>query len=109
MTRKEAKELTLEMWRYLAEHPECYSKCQVEKRIFNKARKYANKCPLCEVFYAGYGCCKNCPLEIAGENCSEPHSVYFLWKNSDVLDKRCRQEAAGRIAEIVSAWEPGED
>jgi hypothetical protein len=55
MTQKEAKEISLELWKYLAEHPECGSK-------------------------------ENVPL------------------NLDDID--IRERAAGRIVEIVSAWEP---
>jgi hypothetical protein len=50
MTQKEAKELTLELWRYLAEHPECYVKSMVPQDIYDKVKTLDSECPLCEVF-----------------------------------------------------------
>jgi hypothetical protein len=69
MTRKEAKELTLELWRYLAEHPECDRKSKADPAIYVKVENLAGLCPLCELFYSIE--CVNCPLERRGSGCGD--------------------------------------
>jgi hypothetical protein len=38
MTEKMAKELSLEVWRYLAEHPEIFSKHELPSRLWGKIK-----------------------------------------------------------------------
>jgi hypothetical protein len=104
MTRKEAKELTLELWRYLAEHPECCSKCEVPPGIYNKVKYLYAGCPLCELF-AKKGCVR-CPLDDAGKKCMLSNSPWCAWSQASPRSKTTRKKAAGQIVEIVSAWEP---
>jgi hypothetical protein len=103
MTQKEAKELTLELWRYLAEHPEYWEESQIPDDLYERIENLKLKCPLCELFYGKV--CRGCPLKDAGEACTEHGSVYDLWSDPDKHEDD-RQRAAERIVAIVSAWEP---
>jgi hypothetical protein len=114
MTQKEAKDLTLELWGYIAEHPEERYKQRILARLDWQTEDLLNDCPLCELFYDGTQesiRCPGCPLEGAGASCLRSDSPYEAWRTArrrayDALDV-CRA-AARRIVEIVSAWEPKE-
>jgi hypothetical protein len=107
MTPYEAKELTLELWRYLADHPELGSKFYLPDNIYNKIKTFFNKCPLCELFFNSDGICFGCPLQ----DCAEG-SLYDSWSHAGayvVLYKNkiaIRKEAAQGIVDIVQVWEP---
>jgi hypothetical protein len=103
MTKKEAKELTLELWTYLAKHPECWKKSQVPEELYSKIEKLRDECPLCHVFF----CCDNCLLEAAGLGCGN-NSPYRRWAYSAFSDTETRRKAAKQIVDTVAAWEPGE-
>jgi hypothetical protein len=109
MTQKEAKELCLELWRYLAEHPECYYKRQVPRGIYDKVRNLKSKCPLCEVFSIPPTYCVACPLYNANECCLDDGSLWYRWYHTLFYELSERKESAMRIVEIVSAWEPKEE
>jgi len=49
MTKQEAKELLLGVWRYLAEHPEVRHKQELPENLYDKIKDLAARCPLCEV------------------------------------------------------------
>jgi hypothetical protein len=106
MTQKEAKGLTLELWRYLAEHPECWNKEQVPQKLYKKVVCLRAECPLCEI--AEQGKCNQCPLAIAGEGCRKDGSAWDKWSETAPEDKAARKEAAERIVAIVSVWKPEE-
>jgi hypothetical protein len=108
MTQKEAKELTLELWRYLAEHPECATKKDAPKDIHNKVSGFNYMCPLCQLFRNEEPYCRGCPLRDAGEDCRRSRSAYDKWHTSFWNGGDNRKEAAERIVAIVSAWEPEE-
>jgi hypothetical protein len=109
MTRKEAKELTLELWRYLAEHPECYQKDMVPQDIYDKVKALESKCPLCEVFNKPPNYCVSCPLYKADEWCLNDGSAWYRWFRSAFDNPGERKEAANQIVKIVSAWEPEDE
>jgi hypothetical protein len=108
MTQKDAKELTLELCRYLAEHPECYKKDMVPKRIYAKIRDLLCQCPLCEIFRRCDNC-EKCLLAKADEWCLNKDSAWERWHTSFYYQPDKRKKAAERIVEIVSAWEPEEE
>ena len=93
-TPQEAKELSLEVWRYLAEHPDMNSKYQLPTDLFLKIANMECCCPLCELFRE----CFACPLESCGTD-----SLYDDWNQSD--DEAERQAAAQKIVEAIEAWE----
>jgi hypothetical protein len=110
MTQKEAKELTLEMWRYLADNPDFLTKSSLPLYTYARIRGLRNRCPLCELFVGGdeKRPCAFCPLFLAeGLDCTEEGSAYNRWVYAETEAERGK--AAERIVEIVSAWEPEEE
>ncbi len=101
MTKQEAKELSLEVWRYLAEHPKISRKQNLPKEILNKVRLCIHLCPLCDLFKdnSHYGC-SGCPLE----NC-QGESYYNTWFYAG-SDNKKRKENAEKIVEAIEAWKP---
>jgi hypothetical protein len=109
MTQKEAKKLTLELWGYLAKHPECRFISEIQPELRNRIFYLFNKNPLCEVFLAEKSrdsCGSSCPLGKAGEDCFCADSPWRNWATS--ASRNIRKKAAERIVEIVSKWEPEE-
>jgi hypothetical protein len=121
MTHREAKELCLELWRYLEEHPEVQWKHHVPPELWKKILYLDCECPLCELFSSensfceadegdeDFDGCEGCPLFEAGEECLRDRSAYKEWSHSLSSDCETRKKAAHRIVEIVSAWEPEEE
>jgi hypothetical protein len=101
MTPKEAKALTLEVWIYLRDNPYITTKYQLPVDLWEKIKLSSQHCSLCDL-YRSYSCIL-CPL-------SKKYSVrceyYNLWNNATTDEER--QEAAAKIVELVSAWEPEE-
>jgi hypothetical protein len=112
MSKFEAKELSLEVWRYLAEHPEIGSKRSLPGEILCKIEPLRNWCPLCALFFKLASYCPGCPLSgknYCGNNyfCETPSEPYFRWeweeRRHDV-----RREAASEIVRRIEAWEVDE-
>jgi len=102
MTQKKAKEISLEIWQYLADNPEIRDKKDLPKKLYNKIRFMPNKCPLCKEFLNDrWDFCPGCPLR----SCISTRSLYFKWKKGFVKE---HWEAAKKIVEILQAWEPEE-
>jgi hypothetical protein len=105
MAEKEAKELTVEVWSYLAKHPSIRAKCDLPSALYDKVRLLRGECPLCALFdlSAEEDCpaCPACPLARAGECCSAEGSAYSDW-----AARWSPKKSAERIVEIVSAWKP---
>jgi len=104
MTPQEAKELSLEVWEYHAEHPEPYtshtcSTFNLPIHLFKQIKNLHNRCPLCELFFENGCVCARCPLK----RCDNDVSSYHLWNNGNTTD---RKAAASKIVEILKAWEP---
>lgn len=104
MTQKEAKEISLELWGYLAKHLECDRKYKAPSELYSKVSVLNNECPLCELF-VDEGCC-GCPLFEARAGCFSDNSVWDSWQYTSIADYDARKKAAEQIIEIVSAWEP---
>jgi len=100
MKKQEAKELTLEVWRYLAEHPEIDSKANLPPQLFSKINMLLYKCPLCHVLR---DCYTDCPLNKPSP-CFCGDSLYWGWLNADTPRKR--KNAAQKIVKAVQAWRP---
>ena len=96
MTKPEAKALTIEVWTYLAEHPEIEYKSDLPDLLYRKIAGLSCQCPLCEVFSFQH---EKCPLL----DCSSP-SPYDRWEYTRVME--VREKAAREIVAIVSAWNP---
>lgn len=103
MTKQKAKEITLEIWTYLRDHPEIKRKIDLPADLYELVRHTLYACALCKVFrkeeWDTYTCF-GCPLI----SCDEDDSPYIIW-----LDARTRGErsaAAGKIVKLVAAWDP---
>ena len=106
MTAQQAKELSLEVWRYLAEHPK-KDKKNMPVELFKKIAEMKWHCPLCEYFYKktarafGQNFCDGCPLDhVDNEMCCKE---YKLW--AETADINIRQSAAQKIVDLIEAWE----
>ena len=97
MTAREAKELSPEVWRYLAAHPETDSKRCLPDNLFSKIRRMDGNCPLCELYRGSI--CPKCPLKTC-----KTGSPYDKWFWGDENDRRA---AAQKIVDAIEAWEPG--
>jgi hypothetical protein len=94
MTKREAKELSLELWRYLAEHPEIKQKIYLPIALYDKIKNLPGNCPLCEVFSD----CADCILKI----CVTGSGLFKNWFLA--RDKEQRRKAALKIVRRVGAW-----
>jgi hypothetical protein len=95
MTQKEAKELSLEVWRYLRDHPEIKRKNGLPAYLWDQIIGLHGCCPLCHVL-----CCTICPLDF----CNTRSRVFWIWEVAKT--KKKRQEAAAEIVRRIEAWEP---
>jgi hypothetical protein len=110
MTQKEAQELCLEMWGYLAANPVVRFKRDVPLGLWEKVEGLINNCPLCEVFGSSrINTCVHCPLMLAKLPCDDPKSPYALWLGSLEDRPDQREWAANKLVRIVREWEPEED
>jgi hypothetical protein len=102
VTKQEAKAMTLEVWGYLAEHPEIKEKRCLPDYLFNKIRHLVCGCPLCEVFESvGIGCF-GCPLSVGGLCCASRGRSFSLWVRAE--NDQDRRAAAKEIVRLVEAW-----
>ena len=97
MTKQDAKDLSLEVWRYLAEHPEIRNKSDLPDGIYNKIWDLECECPLCEVLD-----CDLCPLI----SCIGLNSPFDRWNYA--MNNKSREGAAREIVRRIEAWEPEE-
>jgi hypothetical protein len=103
MTEKKAKELTIEVWTYFAEHPEITKKSELPEELYIKIKDLRSKCPLCELFRKWKkNACHCCPLYIAGHFCESLDSFYYLW--IEAKTKGERSAAAWGIVNITKEW-----
>ena len=114
MTKKEAKEISLEVWRYLAEHGEIKSKFDLPAAMFEKIKNFTGRCPLCELVnpdgdYEHSQNCSGCPLD--DDNCINDNSLYHQWArpSKDKRGDELRAKAARGIVREIGAWEPEEN
>jgi len=98
MTPKEAKELSLKVWEYLAAHPEIKRKTELPRAMYQSIEDCTCGCPLCDLYYDS---CKECPLQ----SCTSSYSAFQQWSWSLGTDYT-RREAAQRIVDKLKAWEP---
>jgi hypothetical protein len=105
MTHKEAKALCLEVWRYLAEHPETADKPGLPEELYAKISSLAGECPLCAVFAKQpYACpCYGCPLFEDLNTCAIEGRPYARWCAAETPEER--REAAEEIVQRVEVWE----
>lgn len=91
ITRREALEIHVELWDWLAE-----TGCE-DKLLWPGWGTYGdmrNSCPCCEY---SQGNCKICPMKDFWETCLLIESDFYLWNKAD--SKEERKKYARRIAE----------
>ncbi len=113
MTKLEAKNLTLEVWRYLRDHPKIDNKRNLPTELYEQIACLKQDCPLCELFCdEDSDCdktCKGCPLY--ADRTDEPSEYcgksYYAWAWSVNADDpvEARRISAGDIVKMVEAWE----
>jgi len=103
MKKQEAKELSLEVWRYLVEHPEIKCKETLPHKLYLKINDMVSSCPLCELYKSDFTANHpKCPLKTCGMG-----SPYNNWLRAD--DSITRQAFAQKIVAAIEAWEPEEE
>lgn len=73
MNSQEARELTIEIWSYLRDHPSIANKGNLPQDLYEKIEDLECQCPLCDYFYTHEKtkkACTRCPLydKDAGRN-----------------------------------------
>ena len=96
MTKQKAKDLTIEVWQYLADHPEIACKRDLPWEILEAVIRCVSQCPLCEMFRDED--CVGCPLG----NCEDAGSNYWNWYNAETDEDR--KKYAQAILCVVKAW-----
>jgi hypothetical protein len=106
LTKLEAKDISLEMWRYLRDNPELEDKTQVPKEMLDKLHT-VYYCALCEVFPK----CKvhyftedneiDCPLYPCIDG------SYIEWVICHTIEGR--KKYAGEVVKSIEAWEATND
>jgi hypothetical protein len=110
MTKKEAKALTLELWGYLAEHPECECNEDTPPELYEKIKYLSNQSPLCEINeYKAIVVCDKCALARAGAECRRMSSPFMRWLHAPEGEagNAIRAAAAKETVDIVKAWDTG--
>jgi len=100
MAGKEAKELTIEIWTYFAEHPEITKKSELPEELYSKIKNLEAGCPLCELFIESG--CTGCPLSAARNRCASINSFYCRWVDTETQEER--SAAAWGIVNITKEW-----
>ena len=104
MTKQEAKDLSLEVWRYLAAHPEIVRKADLPKELYQKIMRLHGECPLCHLFITYHRLnCPGCPLSGDDCGCLDTGRAFERWYNSRTI--MIRQEAAEEIVRLIEAWD----
>jgi hypothetical protein len=94
VTKEYAKELSLEVWEYLRDHPKIDDKTDLPDEIFKKVADMDCHCPLCKYFN---NICKDCILESCHNG-----SDYNGWYSAN--DEKIRALYAAKIVEKIKLW-----
>jgi hypothetical protein len=101
MKFSEAKELSLEVWEYLAAHPSVRSKNALPLELLNKVRGFSYCCPLCAYAFERDKPCEECILS----DCEGRETPYQIWRHANEKDANA---AAQKIVARIKAWEAAE-
>ena len=101
ISAKEAKELSLKIWEYFADHPELKRKDELPSWLFSQIEFMVLNCPLCEFFFQNIisMSCYYCPLD----SCNTEGSLYMNWSRSIGYEER--KYHAQRIINALKAWD----
>ena len=104
LTRKRAKELSIEKWEWFYKHPSKISFTDLPKELQIKLAEFEANCPSCEL-YANFplGICKSkCPFVRAKQQCTTLGSYYSMRQNA--FSDKTRKKYAGLILQIINDW-----
>ena len=104
MTAQGAKELSLQIWGYLAGHPDIRHKSDLPGWLFVQIEHMVLNCPLCELFIQNVGfnfTCSCCPLI----SCNTDGSLYNNWARSATREER--EYHARRVLGAIGSWDAG--
>jgi len=103
MDKRTAKRLSLKVWGYLKEHPDCDKKSQLPKELLTRIIILDCQCPLCEYFHkAKSPGCILCPLHYI--TCENYECIdWFNWENA--THNSDRKKCAEDIFNKIKAWE----
>jgi len=110
MTRRRAKELSLQVWKFLARNGKA-NKFGLPSHIMRKVEGFPYLCPLCSLYLgrgglgSGGSCNKKCPLNV--DLCDDEDDVlcckdFNIWTVSRCV--KDRKKYARRIVKRLSAW-----
>ncbi len=103
LSLQEAKDISLEVWKYLSEYVELDSKRDLPSDLYAKVEHLLGECPLCHCFSQD---CQRCPIDKAMQNCFETDSAYHIWLNVDALySNEERKKSATLIYDIIRGWD----
>jgi hypothetical protein len=106
MTKKEATEAEIEVWRYLAEHPENnFSRTVLPEGLYGNKAGYSHR-PLCEYSrLERNNYCMGCPAGFTKDRvrvfCNDARHPYMTWKYA--FSKNRRKKAATAIVQLLEA------
>ena len=111
LTKQEAKDLTIKVWKELSEDGNLREKDMISPELYKEIEYFNWECPLCELFNEERenpdkewnGCCNDCPLKIAGEQCNSGGDIYTLWSNVNCPAEK-RERHAQDLLNIVEEW-----
>jgi len=96
---KQAKQLTLDLWLWLAETGE--NKCEWPKYDETGLDDMEGLCPLCQYFETI--CFDGCPLRDGVTVCGDDESLFMQWDKAEYESDE-RKALAKQIADKVAAW-----
>jgi hypothetical protein len=102
MTHKEAKELSLEVWRYHVEHPDIVCNSDLPEGLYSKIKFLYHKCPLCVLFADTIAGCPGCPFSGEGWVCVSKGQPSSRWYKAETPEER--REAAEEIVRRIETW-----
>ena len=100
LTKKKAKKICLEVWKWLRDNPDIGDKADLPEKIYSKISGLDCYCPLCVLYRLPD--CNQCFLKKVRSgvgNCD----YFYKWNNAKT--SKTRKKYAGIIVEKVKAWQ----
>jgi hypothetical protein len=105
MTLKEATEAEIEVWRYLAKHPEIKRRHNLPEELFGGRDEYSHKPLCCYAHTKRDYSCAGCPMHFTENGriveCDDINHPRWLWLWTG--NKRLRKTYANRVVKILKA------
>ena len=111
LTRKRAKELSIEKWEILYNHPKLHDynyESYLEEnhpKLWNVIKNHNSDCSLCELYYntgVNEYCNLECPLMLDVRGCLSKNAYWRKW--AWARTPKTRKKYAGLILQIIKDW-----